>query len=130
MKRHWKYFKNLIVHKYWVFIYSLRMGVPLYLAIFHDLSKFYPIEWFAYVDNFYNTDGTKKVVRDKTGAYDTNKQSNNFKRAWIHHQRNKHHWQRSRRNPRSRSTGRHYSRHARLRTLARIPFLRPAVPGC
>jgi hypothetical protein len=76
-----------------VFIYALRLGVPFLSAVFHDISKFYPVERFAYVKNFYNPDGTKRSVRDSTGAYDTNKQSDNFKLAWIHHQRNKHHWQ-------------------------------------
>lgn len=93
MKSHINYFKGLLRHKYWVFIYALKLNVPLRLALFHDISKFFPVEWFPYVNNFYNKDGTKKKVRDKTGAYDTNKQSNEFKLAWIHHQRNKHHWQ-------------------------------------
>lgn len=93
MKSYWNYFKGLIKHKYWVFIYCLKLNVPLHLAIFHDLSKFSVKEFFPYVHNFYNVDGTKKSVRDATGAYDTNKQSQEFKLAWINHQRNKHHWQ-------------------------------------
>jgi hypothetical protein len=93
MKSHLRYLKELLIHKYWVFVYSIRFGVPLRLAILHDISKFFPIEWFAYVNNFYDADGTKRIIRDKTGAYDTNRQSQSFKRAWIHHQKNKHHWQ-------------------------------------
>jgi len=93
MKAHIAYFRGLLVHKYWVFVYAFKLGVPFWLALIHDISKFYPIEWFAYIKNFYNPDGTKRNVRDKIGSYDTNKQSDTFKRAWIHHQRNKHHWQ-------------------------------------
>ena len=93
VKAHINYFQGLLKHKYWVFIYSIKLGVPLWLAIFHDISKFHPVEWFGYVKNFYNPDGSKREVRDSTGAYDTNKQSDEFKVAWIHHQRNKHHWQ-------------------------------------
>jgi len=76
-----------------VFVYSLKLKVPLYLAFLHDISKFYPVEFFAYANNFYNKDGTKRKIRDESGAYDTNAQSDKFKLAWIHHQRNKHHWQ-------------------------------------
>jgi len=93
MKPYWHYLKGLIKHKYWVFIYCLKLKVPLYLALFHDLSKFSIKEFFPYVHNFYNPDGNKKQVRDASGAYDTNKQSQEFKIAWINHQRNKHHWQ-------------------------------------
>ena len=93
MKSYWNYFKGLIKHKYWVFIYCLKLNVPLRIAILHDMSKFSIKEFFPYVNNFYNSDGTKKSVRDSTGAYDTNKQSQEFKLAWINHQRNKHHWQ-------------------------------------
>ena len=93
MKSHWNFFKGLIKHKYWVFVYCLKLKVPLRLAIFHDMSKFSIKEFFPYVNNFYNKDGTKRNIRDKTGAYDTNKQSQEFKLAWINHQRNKHHWQ-------------------------------------
>lgn len=93
MKAHISYLKGLIKHKYWVYVYCIRFSVPFRIAIFHDMSKFLPKEWFPYVKNFYNDDGSKKDIRDKSGAYDTNKQSNEFKLAWIHHQRNKHHWQ-------------------------------------
>lgn len=93
MRAHLNYLKGLLRHKFWVFVYCLKLDVPLWLAILHDISKFSPVEWFPYVKNFYHPDGTKREVRDSTGAYDTNKQSDQFKRAWIHHQRNKHHWQ-------------------------------------
>jgi hypothetical protein len=93
MRRHFKYLKGLLKHKYWVFIYSLKLKVPFHLAIFHDISKFSPVEWFPYVNLFYNKDGSKRKIRDETGGYDVNKQNYNFRKAWLHHQKNKHHWQ-------------------------------------
>lgn len=87
------YMKGLLKHKFWVGYYCIKLGVPFHIAVLHDVSKFSFIEWSSYVNNFYNKDGTKKEVRDATGAYDTNKQSDAFKMAWINHQRNKHHWQ-------------------------------------
>ena len=70
------------------------MGVPVWIALTHDLSKFSLAEWTPYVNQFYNRDGTlKKGIRDDTGYYDPSAQPIPFQLAWIHHQRNKHHWQ-------------------------------------
>jgi hypothetical protein len=93
MKSHINYFIKLLRHKYYVFIGCMKLGVPIYLALIHDIDKYLPNIWFPYVDNFYNKDGTSKSIRDKTGAYDPNSQTNKFMEAWIHHQKNKHHWQ-------------------------------------
>lgn len=42
---------------------------------------------------FYNADGSKRTVRDSSGSYDPNRQADTFKRAWLHHQKQPHHWQ-------------------------------------
>jgi hypothetical protein len=43
---------------------------------------------------FYNKDGSARTVRDETGYYDPKGLSEQFDRAWLHHQHyNKHHWQ-------------------------------------
>lgn len=47
----------------------------------------------AYVKQFHNPDGTRRNVRDVTGAYDPNAQTEPFRYAWLSHQRNRHHWQ-------------------------------------
>jgi hypothetical protein len=79
-------------HKWFVFLACLKLGVPLRLAIFHDISKFRPSEWFPYV-NFFHV--KKSSIRDKTGyykPYDTGDKEFDF--AWLLHQKaNKHHWQ-------------------------------------
>ncbi len=93
MKAHWSYLKVVIRHKWFVFRACLALGVPFWRAVVHDWTKFIPVEWGPYVRNFYNPDGSKREVRDSTGAYDPNSQSDEFKRAWMNHQRNKHHWQ-------------------------------------
>jgi len=69
------------------------MGVPLWIGIVHDWTKYLPIEWGAYVRQFFNSDGTDRKVRDSTGAYDPAKQEEEFRIAWTHHERLKHHWQ-------------------------------------
>ena len=66
----WKYFKGIFRHKFWVFIYCVKLRTPLRIALFHDISKFSFKEFFPYVNNFYNKDGTKKKVRpEELGKY-------------------------------------------------------------
>lgn len=93
MRRHWAYFKYVVRHKWFVFLACRQLHVSLHISILHDWTKFQPIEWFAYARQFYNHDGSKRQVRDASGAYDPNRQSEDFQRAWLHHQRLKHHWQ-------------------------------------
>lgn len=93
MKAHWAYLCYVVRHKWFVFCGCWMLGVPLHQAIIHDWVKFLPIEWFPYVSQFYNTDGTKRNVRDASGSYGPNAQAAAFKVAWLHHQKQPHHWQ-------------------------------------
>ena len=94
MKAHLAYLRYVLRHKWYVFLSCLKMRVPLYLALIHDLSKFSKREWTPYVHQFYNPDGSKCIsIRDKSGAYDPAAQPIEFQRAWLSHQRNRHHWQ-------------------------------------
>lgn len=93
MKRHFAYFKYVLRHK-WFVLWACRMtGAGLRRGAVHDWTKFLPREWFAYAKHFYNEDGTRRDVRDKTGSYDPLRQGISFEMAWLSHQRNKHHWQ-------------------------------------
>jgi len=86
---HWYYAWYLIRHKWYVFLESVRLDIPI-RGLFHDWSKFLPDEWFPYVRYFYiikDTYDPKKGKPSKTGdaAFDM---------AWLKHQRrNNHHWQ-------------------------------------
>ena len=86
------YLWYVIRHKWFVFVACCRLGIP-WLGVVHDLSKLSPCEFGPYSRQFFNSDGSRRSVRDKTGAYDPNKQNQDFKAAWLFHQRNKHHWQ-------------------------------------
>lgn len=80
--KHYKYFKYLTRHKYFVFKAGLSLGVPIHRLVIHDWSKFTPFEWIAYVHNFYDKQPRSKVVKEE------------FNRAFLHHiHHNKHHWQ-------------------------------------
>ena len=84
MRRHWEYLKYVLRHKWFVFVAGIKIGVPIHLLIFHDMSKFRPFEWFAYTRTFHEPNGKSRYEPDK----------HNFDVAWLYHiHRNKHHWQ-------------------------------------
>lgn len=70
-----KYMKSLFLHKYFVFLAGLRVGVPVWRLIIHDWSKFMPIEFINYARWSYG-------IRSIDG----------WIKAWGHHQNhNPHH---------------------------------------
>ena len=80
MKKHLKYLRYIILHKWYVAMECFKFGL-YWRGIKHDWSKFLPSEWFPYVESFYgNRSGFG--VKEK------------FDKAWLLHQhRNSHHWQ-------------------------------------
>lgn len=73
-----KYFWLIIKHKYFVFKAGLKIGVPIWRLITHDLSKFSPFELPHYQKQFFGR------ADDPEG----------FIKCWIYHQnRNDHHWE-------------------------------------
>lgn len=99
MSKHWKYFKYVLWHKWFVFVAGRRLGVPLWLLVIHDWSKFRPSEWFAYAQHFYGDnsaefwDAKDKYMVAEAAPYGFFARDR-FNLAWLHHQhRNKHHWQ-------------------------------------
>lgn len=85
MKRYIKYFRYVLLHKWYVFLASNILGASLWRAIMHDNSKLLPSEFIPYARTFYNADGTSKnYIKD----------SPEMSMAWLKHQRrNDHHWQ-------------------------------------
>lgn len=83
MKKHFQYLNYVLRHKWFVFLAGIKIGASLWRLLLHDLSKFRPSEWSAYVNYFYG---------DKTDLETDRKAA--FDRAWLYHQRrNPHHWQ-------------------------------------
>ena len=83
MMKHLRYLKYVLKHKWYVLLQCWAYGL-FWRGITHDLSKFYPSEWFAYADYFYG----------KKPPYQTDEIKQAFQKAWLHHQnRNRHHWQ-------------------------------------
>ena len=92
MIKHLKYLRYVLRHKWFVMLECFRCGL-YYRGLKHDISKFFPSEWFPYANFFYGS--APKAQRDSTGYYkptDTGDQAFDF--AWLLHQKcNNHHWQ-------------------------------------
>jgi len=85
MKRYISYIKNIMVHKWFVFIECCSLGIPL-LGLLHDWTKFLPSEMIKYTHTLYDSDGTRKKANDSLYI--------SLGTALTHHFRcNKHHWQ-------------------------------------
>lgn len=90
MKAHLQYLNYVLRHKWFVFLACRRLAVPFWQSVFHDYTKFLPIEWFAYVDFFYRGEQSSKSSNGKVRKASTVA----FEMAWNHHQKhNPHHWQ-------------------------------------
>lgn len=105
MKKHYKYLKHVIKHKWFVFLGCVNLSRSgsffwslLWLGIIHDWSKFRPSEWLAYANWFGGAYGvrwspdTNDRHRDELALHESANQK--FQHAWLNHiHRNKHHWQ-------------------------------------
>lgn len=71
-------FLVLLLHKWFIILAASKVGLPLWRALVHDLSKFTRVELPHYNRHFFGDKG------DEPG----------FAMAWLHHQnRNPHHWE-------------------------------------
>jgi len=87
MRRYIDYFKYVVHHKWYVLLEGLKLGVPIWILIFHDWDKFLPDEWFAYCRR-YSGDGNYQDQIDNALNDPL------YQMAWhLHTKRNKHHWQ-------------------------------------
>ena len=75
-----KHTSLVLRHKWYVFIYCARLGMPL-RGLKHDLSKFSPAEFMESV----------KYYDGKISPITKSKRANGYSKAWLHHKgRNKH----------------------------------------
>lgn len=82
---HLRYLKNLLKHKWFVFVAGRRVGVSLIQLIMHDASKFSRAEWGPYVARFGS---------GRAGSLDHSKEADAWRAAFKHHwQNNPHHWE-------------------------------------
>ena len=76
--------KTILIHKYWVFVYCYKFGIP-WQGIIHDLSKF---SWIEFSESVKYYQGGKK------SPIPFIKKENGYSKAWQHHKgRNPHHYE-------------------------------------
>lgn len=75
--------KTVTTHKWWVFYYACKAGIPV-RGFVHDMSKFSPTEFFESVKYW---SGTRSPI-------DACKEDKGMSKAWLHHKGcNKHHYE-------------------------------------
>lgn len=78
-----KHFHLVNKHRFYVFIFCLRAGIP-FRGIIHDLSKYSYDEFWISASNFDGKRSPIQVMRNRDG----------FSTVWLHHKgRNKHHFE-------------------------------------
>ena len=83
MKAFFGHLKNILIHKWWVFYYACKFGIP-WRGFMHDWSKFHPIEFFESV-KYYQGDKSPIPICKK---------ENGISYAWQHHKgHNPHHYE-------------------------------------
>lgn len=75
---------TVLRHKRYVFRYGRKLGIPL-RALFHDMSKFTPVEFFESV---------KYYQGGKSSPINAAKSDKGYSMAWQHHKgHNRHHYE-------------------------------------
>lgn len=78
-----KHFAKICKHKWWVFYYCCKAGIP-WRGIKHDMSKFSPTEFWESV----------RYYQGSRSPIDACKEENGVSKAWLHHKgRNRHHYE-------------------------------------
>jgi len=84
LKNFFGHIKTILIHKYWVFLYCCKLGIP-WQGLTHDLSKFSLVE-FKESLRFYQ--------QGKSSPIPVAKSEQGYSLAWQHHKgRNPHHYE-------------------------------------
>ena len=83
MKAFFGHLKNILVHKWWVFYYACKFGIP-WRGFMHDWSKFHPTEFWESVKYYQGDKSPIPVCKAENGV----------SYAWQHHKgHNPHHYE-------------------------------------
>lgn len=78
-----KHLKTILIHKYWVFYFSRKLGIG-WQGFWHDMSKFSPTEFFESIKYYTGT----------SSPIDACKKDKGYSLSWQHHKgRNPHHYE-------------------------------------
>ena len=80
----YKHFKTITKHRHAVIRHCFKAGIG-FQGLFHDLSKYTPIEFFT---------GAKFYQNGKRSPNEAEREQFGYSRAWLHHKgRNRHHFE-------------------------------------
>lgn len=83
MNKFFGHLKTVLTHKWWVFYYACKLGIP-WQGFMHDMSKFHPTEFFESVKYYKGTSSPIPECKKDKG----------YSEAWLHHKgRNPHHYE-------------------------------------
>ena len=83
MNKFFGHLKTILTHKWWVFKYACKLGIP-WQGFMHDMSKFHPTEFFESVKYYKGTSSPIPECKKDKG----------YSLAWQHHKgHNPHHWE-------------------------------------
>lgn len=83
IKNTFLHFGKICKHKWWVFYYCCKAGIP-WRGFMHDWSKFSPVEFWESVRYYQGT----------SSPIDACKKANGWSKAWLHHKgKNPHHYE-------------------------------------
>ena len=83
IKNTFRHLGKIFKHKYWVFYYCCKAGIP-WRGVKHDMSKFSPTEFWESVRYYQGT----------SSPIDACKKDKGISMAWMHHKgRNRHHYE-------------------------------------
>ena len=83
IKNTFRHFGKILTHKWWVFYYCCKAGIPG-RGLMHDMSKFSPTEFWESVRYYQGT----------SSPIDACKKDKGISMAWMHHKgRNRHHYE-------------------------------------
>ena len=83
LKNFWGHLKTITKHRHAVIRHCFKVGIG-FQGLFHDLSKYSPVEFLVGIKYYRGYKSPNDVERAKHG----------YSTAWLHHQgRNKHHFE-------------------------------------
>ena len=83
MNKFFGHLKTILTHKWWVFYYACKLGIP-WQGFIHDMSKFSPTEFWESVKYYKGTSSPIPECKKNKG----------YSLAWQHHKgRNPHHYE-------------------------------------
>ena len=87
IRKHLRYAKYLLSHKFWVTYHCFKDGL-YWQGLIHDWDKFIPWKWCAYANHFCTDEAQerkKKIIKKGKGYFHKKDDDEAFNKAWKSH---------------------------------------------